>query len=576
MFRIATLHVWLAIGVVLVFLAPVNFSVIAQSATATITPSIVADASVTPTDVATPVIAISTTPQPVPRVYTFSEQYEGIVWRMVSYQNNQILCEIHIEYEGLPTSTDIIENCGQDLFETYQATQPCSIAPADDVPSTPCEGVYLQWAKNFIGTREKTVAYPVPSVALNIKGCIFEQPVYLCDQLPRLEIAAEEPADEHTIISIAGRINGVDFECGENPCQVTLQETDSNGVRAEFWANSSSGVSSVPRTALIRVTSLTNYTNIAYGGAQTNRWVVEVASSLWQGAPGHSCSQIWESLPDVNGLPVWLSSPTRPEEMKTNAVYYYLAGVLIKSGQVSVDGCPDRGMQTYMIPNICGMLRAAPLVEEWQNQFDQTIIESSQRNNVPAMLIKRIFGRESQFWPGIYARKDEVGFGQMTDGGADTLLMWNPVFFQEFCREVFFPSVCSKGYFSLRPYEKSVIRGALLTRVNASCRNCVRRIDFKQAQFSVDVFASSLVANCKQADQVLYNLTGKPSGFSASYIDLWKFTLVNYNAGAGCLTQAILKTIENNATIDWENVSANLDPGCQGAVRYVDDIVNAR
>jgi hypothetical protein len=114
----------------------------------------------------------------------------------------------------------------------------------------------------------------------------------------------------------------------------------------------------------------------------------------------------------------------------------------------------------------------------------------------------------------------------------------------------------------------------LLSKVNASCRDCAKRINLDQAQFSVEVFASSLVANCKQADQVLYNLTGKASGLSASYVDLWKFTLVNYNAGSGCLDQAVSKTISKNETINWETVSANLPSSCQGAIKYVEDITN--
>lgn len=605
-FRMIRLPVWIVIGIVLVLLVPVNFAASAQSATATNTPTTVASVSDTPTATATntpitvtnipgtptasatntPTTAtnisetptsdatpdVTATPQPMPRIYTITEEYEGVVWWVVSYEGYQVLCEVIVEYKGLPTSTDIIKSCGEEIFQVYQATESCAAAPSADAPSLPCDGVYLHWAKNFIGTREKTIAYPLPFVVLNVRGCISEKLGYRCDQLPSLEITAEEPNDDHTITSIEGRINGVDFTCNTNPCLVTLQETSGNGVRAEFWANSSSGTSSVPQTALIRVLPLSGTPS----GAQSGRWTVEVASRLWQGAPGHSCSQYWETLPEVTGLPYWLSSPNEAEKLKTYTAYYYLAGALIRSGQVNVDGCPGRGMQTYLIPNTCGMLRATPLVEEWQNQFDQTIIKSAHRNNVPSMLIKNIFSRESQFWPGVYTMNNEVGLGQMTEGGADTLLMWNPVFFQKFCSEIFFPSVCSKGYFRLHPYEKSLMRGALLTKVNASCKDCPKKINLAQAEFSVDVFAASLVASCKQADQVIYNLTGKPSGLSASYVDLWRLTLVNYNAGAGCLEQAVSKTIAENAVINWENVSANLEPACQGAIKYVEDIANIR
>ena len=53
---------------------------------------------------------------------------------------------------------------------------------------------------------------------------------------------------------------------------------------------------------------------------------------------------------------------------------------------------------------------------------------------------------------------------------------------------------------------------------------------------------------------------------------LWKFTLVNYNAGPGCLGNALDVVVEENLELNWENVSANLEPACQGAIEYVNDI----
>ena len=75
----------------------------------------------------------------------------------------------------------------------------------------------------------------------------------------------------------------------------------------------------------------------------------------------------------------------------------------------------------------------------------------------------------------------------------------------------------------------------------------------------------------KQEQSFFFNTAQSP-GALTSYEDLWKFTLVNYNAGAGCLSLALGETIGNNQEINWENLSSNLTVVCMGAKDYVDDI----
>jgi hypothetical protein len=68
------------------------------------------------------------------------------------------------------------------------------------------------------------------------------------------------------------------------------------------------------------------------------------------------------------------------------------------------------------------------------------------------------------------------------------------------------------------------------------------------------------------------NTTGGAAGSAGSYEDLWKFALVNYNAGPGCLGNALDTTIGADQDLNWENVSSHLEPACQGAIQYVNDI----
>jgi len=124
----------------------------------------------------------------------------------------------------------------------------------------------------------------------------------------------------------------------------------------------------------------------------------------------------------------------------------------------------------------------------------------------------------------------------------------------------------------LPDYIQSVLRGALLRKTNASCASCDEKIDLTKANFSIHVFAETLKANCSQVNQLFANTFDTPAGQMASYSDLWRFALINYNAGPGCLATALQKTYDTGEDATWENVAANLDPACRTAVDYVVDI----
>jgi hypothetical protein len=79
-----------------------------------------------------------------------------------------------------------------------------------------------------------------------------------------------------------------------------------------------------------------------------------------------------------------------------------------------------------------------------------------------------------------------------------------------------------------------------------------------------------MLANCEQAGQLVENVTaGAPAGNSASYEDLWRFTLVNYNAGPGCLGNALDAAASQQLELTWENIAPLLEPACRGAIEYV-------
>jgi hypothetical protein len=424
--------------------------------------------------------------------------------------------------------------------------------------------------------RDVTIDLPPPTVWVSISGCDLAPPQNRCDNLPDLVLTGEEPLPNETIISIHGLLAGEPFSCPGDRCVLPLPPTGMQGVTVEFWADSSYGDSSKHYTAQVRAVPWGDFMSPEGRTSDQQVWYVDVLSTQWRGAPVASCAEIWESFPDLGGPPQWLTTPDRVEDLATNQPLYFLAGVLIESGEVDASSCPMDGLAGPGVANRCGLEQAIPKMQTWQNQFDAEIIQVAKDTGVPAQLMKNVFARESQFWPGIYATFREAGLGQLTENGADTALLWNPDFYNQFCPLIFQQGICDRGWIRLQPEEQNILKGALVNKVNAACPDCPAGIDLTRAKFSVNVFANTLRANCEQAGQIVYNAANKSAGSSARYSDLWLFTLVNYNAGPGCLSHAVQETYAKREPLDWPHVGNHLEEACQGAIRYITSVTSAQ
>lgn len=514
-------------------------------------------------------IAADTTPPPPERTTTLKVSFTLYEWWLLNWRDNQVVCQVYVEHEGLPSAGEVQYFCGETILTRWLQTPPCQIDSGD---RTQCSGFYLHRAYITPGERDIEVKLAPPKVWVSISGCDPKPPENRCDKLPNLLLTGEEPLPGEQIIRIQGIMNGEGFSCAGSECSLPLPPTGPKGLAVEFWADSSFGDSSDHFTALVRTIAKGDFMSPEGVSGDKPLWYVDVISSQWNGAPQASCAEYWSSFQDVGGPPAWLLTPDRADLLKSTESYYYLAGSLIQQGLVDVSDCANGGLEGHGAANQCGMEKARPLVLDWQNRFDAEIIQVANQTGVPAQLMKNFFSRESQFWPGVFLAENEVGLGQMTDNGADTALLWNPSFFSQFCPLVFKTGVCQRGFGNLTSPQQAILRGALVQKVNAACPNCPVGIDLSQANFSISVFARSLLANCQQAGQILYNSTQKMPGDVSTYTDLWKFTLVNYNAGPGCLTTAVDTTLQNKEPLDWNHVSSHLEPACQEAVSYVNDI----
>jgi hypothetical protein len=492
-------------------------------------------------------------------------------WWVLSWRTNQSLCQLWIEHEGLPKAYEVSSYCDANTYSLYASTTGCPQAE-NGGDTHVCQGVYMHFVGSQDYHREVTVDLPPPSVGVTVSGCDLAPPANRCGSLPDLMLTGEEPLPNETIIAIHGALNGEPFNCQGATCAVPIPATSPQGLQVEFWADSSYGDSSQHFSAQIRAIPYGDFMSPEGQSSDQQVWYVDVLSTQWRGAPLASCSDVWESFPDVSGPPQWLTTPERVEDLSTNQPLYFLAGVLIENGEVDVSDCADAGLTSPGVASECGLAKAGPQLAVWQNQFDTEIIQVAKNTGVPAQLMKNIFYRESQFWPGIYQTFKEAGLGQLTSNGAETTLLWNPDFFNQFCPLVFQKDICNMGWPKLTSVHQEMLKGALVNKVNAACPNCPAGIDLTRAKFSVNVFAESLRANCEQAGQTVYNVTQKPAGSVARYEDLWLFTLMNYNAGPGCLAYAVNQASNAQEPLDWPHVAIHLTDPCKGALRYVEDI----
>ena len=486
-------------------------------------------------------------------------------WWLIRWADNQITCQIFIDHEGLPTNQEINNACDNQIYNEWVQTPPCDVANQGLRESTTCKGMYLFDVGSQ--TKEHTVIIDLPpaTVWLNLSGCTLEPPSNFCKNLPSLLLTGQEPLPNEHIEAIHAVIGKKEYTCTSAICEIPLTPTALRGTQVEFWADSSFGDTTEHYTALVRVLD-SGVTNFPTAGG----WFVNVLSTQWQGVPVDSCAQIWDAFPPVGGAPFWLSNPTQEQLLATDQPFYYLAGRLIDHGVVDASDCPDGGLLPNGYANACGLDKARPMVELWQNQFDKPIIRVAQETNLPSQLLKNLFAQESQFWPGVFRVSKEFGLGQMTDLGADTILIWNPTFYEQFCPLVLESKVCAGGYLHLKADESAILRGALASNANADCPECQDGIDLTSVDASITLFAQTLKANCSQISRTVFNATNSSPGMVSNYENLWRFVLANYNAGAGCLAFAVYSTWQNHQPLEWDFVSTHFTEACQGAVDYVE------
>lgn len=493
---------------------------------------------------------------------------EGYLWWLKQWEDNETVCEILIPHDALPTWEEVSKVCGEDTFQEWRETRPCSAA-VHGGDTTTCKGLFLLFAGYLEGERAVVEELPKPSVSITLEGCEEENLSNLCVGEPVLVLTADEPLADERIVSVTAEVDDDLYECNGYQCRIPLAPYKDQELEMTFWADSTYGDRTDEFSAFVRATTLTRP---ARPGSEF--WQIEVLSTQWIGAPPAACALTWGSFPPIDPEGAWLTTPQSAEGLSTDLTYNLLAGQLLRWGFVEAPECPYDGLLANGTASQCGVEATRAEVETWQNRFDERIFQVAQRTGLPAELIKRIFAQESQFWPGHFPDVEEYGLGGLHSGGGDTLLLWNVSFYNQLCPLVLAEDYCALRYHELGEEEQELLRGALAIQADVSCPSCPNGIDLDRAEESVDLFGSLLLANCSQTGEIVRQTYRKAPGDVASYTDLWRFTLANYNAGSGCLFEAVDEIYFDRRPLDWVNLrDVLLDlPACDGAVDYVEKI----
>jgi hypothetical protein len=500
------------------------------------------------------------------RTTTIVVSYTEYEWWVRSWESNKHLCQVFTDYEGPPKANEIYIYCGEEIYETWANTETCPEALKGNPDA--CTGVYLHLVSKTPKEKEVIIELPTPEASVSLVDCYPTETQHLCSELPSLQITAQEPLPNEHITHIQGRLNDIPFMCEGQVCEVPLRVTPSKGVTLEFWADSSYGDSSKQYRGRVRVLE-----SGVSDPPETSGWYVNLISEGWAGKQAGACEQAWEAFPPIGTPPDWLANPIRPELLASDIPLAYLAGRLIQNDAIDASMCVNNGLLMNGYASQCGLSKAREEVTRWQNLFDKRIIETAQQVGIPSQTLKRVFIQESQFWPTLNQYTyDEYGLGQLTELGADTVLLWNPDFFNQFCPLMLSDEVCENGYAQMEEEHQILLRGALLANINAACPECTLGIDLDNVFESISVFGETMVGNCRQTGQIITSATGSVPGEVSTYEDLWLFTLINYHAGAGCLAEAVDQVVSSGRPITWENVAFELEVNCPHAVDYAREI----
>ena len=272
----------------------------------------------------------------------------------------------------------------------------------------------------------------------------------------------------------------------------------------------------------------------------------------------------------------WVYIPEFANQLHTEEKYFYLAGQLIKNKIVDASACPAGGLALNEYANACGMVTAMPTVIGIQNMVNEPVMQAWINVGIPPVMLKQLIRIESQFWPAPHAEETvmyggnqtahaiEFGYGHITNIGLRNALQWNTDLGKKICPPSaygFCASDVSNAY-------------QILSSLGSVCPTCEYGVDPVMVNREVDILAEVLLGHCNQTAQLIFNATGWRSNLVVDYGTIWKLTLMNYNAGPGCVFDTVVSTFKiTEGPMDWSEISANVTGAyCMRGLSYANQV----
>jgi hypothetical protein len=464
-------------------------------------------------------------------------------WQLVRWLDGATICNLYVRHNGQPAPQDVSHSCGEKVLEEWLTTPACS-----GVGIGYCKGLMLRLVSR--NTETQTMELVLPDITMRVEtvNCPAGG---LCTFRPEVRVVATEPAEGFQITRVHVRIGDVEKIYDGVDAQLKLPLTDDQGGWLTYWAESSLG----DESDLFQL----KYRSVKLTSGDTATYRLDLIGAEWEDELPAG-ARLWEVLPPTDEpLPSIYEQPLTPEYLSTTNRYALLAGQLIRNGLANASNCADGGLLPNGAASPCGEKAAALPVLEWQNKYDSQIFDASLKYNIPARLLKGMIAQESQFWP-ISENPYEQGLGYITENGVSMLLQWNQQFYLGLCVPTFGAKTCWGGYSNLRADRQAILRGGVFHRIGS--------------QQEIDVLAAMLYASAAQTKQLVNNVTRKEISEASTYEDMWKMSVANYYAGAGCLGNSLREVAkENPETITWDLLSPKLQGVCQIAQDYVERVV---
>lgn len=460
-------------------------------------------------------------------------------WQLLQWSDEKPVCDLYLKHQQWPDFTDVSTSCGAEVWTLWTNTPTCSATG-----STACKGLFLRYINQELRDFTETVELPEIEVTLSPVNCT---PGEWCSSRPLVEINAIDMLGDYQVSTVHFRAAKRETIYDGDSGRYILPLTSQDGDWLDYWADSTYGDRSMPVRIKYR----------SFMSPDGDSFHFDLLGEEWkQYLPAGSLS--WGVFSPVDEtLPVALIQPGTMQELNTADPYLYLSGYLIQSGQVDASSCSDGGLYIGGSASPCGEEAARQATIEWQNKFDEQILQAALKYNVPARLLKAVIAQESQFWPDT-KEPYEKGLGFITENGVDMLLNWNIPYYLEICQPIYAEGICSYGYSSIKKVRQVLLRKAVLDKVGSPDE--------------IDILAAMLLASSDQSGQVVRNLAGQEIAFVTNYVDMWKIATGNYYAGAGCMADAIEIVLDNDSPLTWDNIEDELSPVCNPAGMYVRQI----